>query len=131
MPHSNSHAGCCYLCAAYVGMGKGELVKNKVAGHRFSLRCVSCGIQAAKLTAAPTQAVLNDNAVALLRQTTRKEIRELLRDEDMPAEKVRPAQQWLESQQWPIEELHRVKKLLIQLRNETRDNHLSGRALAA
>jgi hypothetical protein len=52
-------------------------------------------------------------------------------DEDMPAEKVRPAQQWLESQQWPIEKLHKAKKRLLDLRNETRDSRLAGRNQAA
>lgn len=128
MPHKNLLAGCCYLCSAYVAANKGELLKNRVQGHKYSIRCTACGLSAEKLTAAPTEASVNENAARLVRQAERDAINRLLEDEDMPAEKVRPAQAWLEGAQHPIEELHRVKKLLIELRNQTRDKRL---ALAA
>lgn len=113
--HANSHAGCCYLCGNYVAIGGGELLKNRVAGHRYSLRCLPCGLSAPKPSAAPTEAVLNDPATTLLRQAVRDNIRRLLREDDMPVEKRRPGQLWLEQPGHSLEDLHRVKNQLIQL----------------
>jgi len=123
----DSYAGCCYLCGNYVGMGAGEVLKNRVAGQRHSLRCLPCGLTAEKPSATPTEAVLSENAAALLRQSVRGQIRRLLDDNDMPPEKVRAGQAWLESQQWPIEKLHKVHKQLLTMLTNIRN----GRPLAA
>lgn len=129
--HKNSHAGCCYLCGNYVAIGAGELLKYRVAGHKYSLRCLPCGERAEKPSAVPTEANLNENAARIYRQALRKSLLELLCDPDLPAEKVRPGQAWLEQPGRTLEELHKLKDTLICLRNTRRQRRLNQEALAA
>jgi len=132
MPIKNSHAGCCYLCANYVGIGAGELVKYKVQGQKYSIRCASCSTRAREATTRPTEAVMSEGAQRLFRQSLRAEILQLLTtDKDIPSEKIRPGQAWLEVPGRSIDELADAKEKLIQLRNTRRDNRLNGRAQAA
>lgn len=129
--HPNSIAGLCYLCENYVGIGQGELVKYKVQGQKYSLRCESCTQAAKKATTRPTEAVMSESAERLFRQSLRAEILRLLTtDKDIPSEKIRPGQAWLEVPGRSIAELTELKDKLIQLRNTRRDHRLNGRAAA-
>jgi hypothetical protein len=130
MSKKNSYAGVCYLCANYVAQGAGEVVRYKVKGQLTSLRCEPCSTRAKQAATIPTEAALNENAARITRQALRDSLLKLLTDEDMPADKVRPAQQWIEAKQRPVEALHRFKERLLEIRNEARDNRLNGRRAA-
>lgn len=131
--HPNSYASVCYLCANYVAAGKGQLLKNRTAngnqlvanGHSHVVRCTACSTRAAR----PVEAVMSEATERLFRQSLRAEILRLLTtDKDIPAEKVRPGQAWLEVPGRSIAEITDLKEKLLQLRNTRRDHRLNGRA---